>query len=263
MRAFPWQPWRPGRRPETPGLARVVGHRGAAARAPENTLAGLREAHRLGARWVEFDVMLTGDGAPVLIHDETLGRTTTGRGRVAGRTLAEIRALDAGVRFAPRFAGERVPTLDEAVALLLELGMGANVEIKPARGHEAATGAAVAAALAAGWPAGGPPLLLSSFSRPALEAARRAGPALPRGLLARAPPPDWAEAMAALGCATLHLDHAAVAPAALGALNGAGVPVLLYTVNRAARAAALLAAGAAAVITDVPDALLAAGLDSP
>ena len=92
-----------------PGLATVIGHRGAAARAPENTLAGLRKAKELGADWVEFDVMLSGDGVPLLIHDETLQRTTTGRGRVARHTADEIRSLDAGRWFGPEFAGGAHP----------------------------------------------------------------------------------------------------------------------------------------------------------
>jgi len=257
MREAGWQPWVPAERPTTPGLASVIGHRGAAARAPENTLAGLRTAHALGARWVEFDVMLTADGAPVLIHDETLSRTTNGRGRVAQRTLAEIRALDAGRWHGPAFAGERVPTLEEAVAVLVELGLHANVEIKPARGHAPATGEVVAGTLAQLWPPDGPRLLLSSFERQALAAALRTAPAIPRGLLARRLPADWREAMVGLGCTTLHLDHSEITEPGLEALVGQGVPVLLYTVNQLARAARLLADGAAAVFTDVPDTLLA------
>lgn len=257
MREDGWQPWSPGARGATPGLAPIVGHRGAAARAPENTLASLRKAHELGARWVEFDVMLTKDGAPVLIHDETLERTTSGRGPVPAHDLAAIRALDAGAWFAPAFAGERVPTLEEAVALLLELGLDANVEIKPATGHETATGEVVAEALARLWPADGPRLLLSSFARDALAAARRVAPAIPRGLLAEALPHDWERALQDLACATLHLDHSRVSLATLHTLAEQGVPVLLYTVNTAARAAELLAAGAVAVFTDAPDTLLA------
>jgi glycerophosphoryl diester phosphodiesterase len=252
------QPWSPGRRVAVPGLAGVIGHRGAAACAPENTLAGLRKSRELGALWVEFDVMLTQDGVPVLIHDETLERTTSGRGRVKDHTLAEIKALDAGAWFAPAFTGEPVPTLAEAVRLLLQLGLGANVEIKPARGEAAATGAAVAESLRRLWPKDGPPLLVSSFAREALAAAQRAAPAIPRGLLAKNPPDDWQEALPALGCATLHLDHARTSLAALHLLAEAGVPVLLYTVNTAERARELLAAGAVAVFTDAPDLLLPA-----
>ena len=258
MREPVWRSWSSGARPAMPGLAPIIGHRGAARRAPENTLAGLRRAHALGAAWVEFDVMLTRDLVPILIHDETLERTTDGHGRVPDYDLAAIQALDAGAKFAPGFAGERVPTLEEAVALLLELGLGANVEIKPALGHETATGAKVAAALAELWPADGPPLLLSSFERPALAAALHAAPHLPRGLLAQALPADWAEAMAASACTTLHLDQQAVDAGLMARLDAAGVPVLLYTVNEPARALELLGQGAAGLFTDEPDTLLAA-----
>ena len=122
-----------------PELPRVIGHRGAAAVAPENTLASLRRAKELGAGWVEFDVKLTRDGAAVLIHDERLERTTDGRGEVARTTLAELRKLDAGAWFDPAFAGERVPTLGDALALCGELGLGINVEVKPCPGREAET----------------------------------------------------------------------------------------------------------------------------
>src|SRR5437016_10954345 len=90
-----------------PQLPPVIGHRGAAARAPENTLAGLRCARELGCRWVEFDVRLTADGALVLCHDARLDRTTTGSGRVSTQSLAAIRECDAGSRFDPAFADER------------------------------------------------------------------------------------------------------------------------------------------------------------
>lgn len=252
-----WGVWAPGRTVDLPGLATVIGHRGAAGRAPENTLAGLRKAHELGAGWVEFDVMLSRDGVPVLIHDETLRRTTDGRGRVPRHTAAELRLLDAGAWFAPEFAGERVPTLAEAVAVLLELGLHANVEIKPANGHEVATGEQVAHALSWLWPERGPRLLLSSFEREAVAAAQRVSPGIPRGLLAGALPSDWAPALQGLACTTLHLDQSRVTLATLQMLTAAGVPVLLYTVNDTARAQELLDAGARAVFTDLPDVLLA------
>src|SRR5438876_1536902 len=126
-------------------LPPVIGHRGAAAYAPENTLAGLRRAKALGCAWVEFDVRLTGDGALVLCHDPGLDRTTSGSGLVSAASLAAIRECDAGSWFDPSFAGERVPTLDEGLSLAAELGLGANIEIKSDRGREYATAAAVAA----------------------------------------------------------------------------------------------------------------------
>src|SRR5437764_8171860 len=101
-------------------LPPVIGHRGAAASAPENTLAGLRRAKALGCTWVEFDVRLTADGALVLCHDARLDRTTDRTGRVAAQSLATVRQCDAGSRFGPAFAGEPVPTLGEALAFAAE-----------------------------------------------------------------------------------------------------------------------------------------------
>ena len=253
-----WEPWSPEHGTTTPGLERVIGHRGAAARAPENTLASLRAAHRLGCRWVEFDVMLSQDGVPVLIHDEKVARTTGGRGRVPELTFAELRTLDAGSLFGPGFAGERIPSLEEAIQLCLELGLAANVEIKPARGHERATGEAAARTLREHWPVDGPHLLISSFERVSLAAALDLTPEVPRGLLAEAMPRDWAEAMRTLRCTTLHLSHRRVRLAHLQALVERRVPTLLYTVNDPLRARELLGAGAAALFTDAPDTLLAA-----
>ena len=101
-------------------LPPLIGHRGAAAQAPENTVAGFRRAAALGLPWVEFDVRLTADRRLVLMHDATLTRTTNGRGRVRDRRLAEIAELDSGSWFAPAFAGERVPTLERAIEVLAE-----------------------------------------------------------------------------------------------------------------------------------------------
>ncbi len=258
MREDGWQPWRPGASNPLPGLAPVIGHRGAAARAPENTLAGLRMARELGATWVEFDVMLSGDGVPILIHDETLQRTTSGRGRVDRQSAADIQTLDAGSWFAAQFAGERVPSLVEAVDVLLELGLNANVEIKPSAGLAEQTGEIVAGMLRRIWPQDGPRLLLSSFERAALVAARTHAPSLPRGLLAGSLPKDWHQALTDLACTTLHLGYRWTDTARLGELAAAGVPVLLYTVNERERARNLLAAGAVAVISDVPN-LLSSG----
>lgn len=98
--------------------------------APENTLPAFRRAVEIGARAIEFDVHLTRDGVPVVIHDEFLDRTTNGTGEVAHTTFDELRKLDAGSWFGEKFAGERVPTLDEVLALARDAGIGVNVEIK-------------------------------------------------------------------------------------------------------------------------------------
>ncbi len=95
----------------------LCAHRGAMSTHPENTIPALEEAVRLGAHMIEFDIQLSKDGALVLMHDATVDRTTDGKGKVADLTLAEIKALDAGSRLHKRFAGTRVPTFEEALAV--------------------------------------------------------------------------------------------------------------------------------------------------
>lgn len=233
---------------------RIIAHRCGGALAPENTLAGLRLAARLGCRAVEFDVMLAKDGVPLLIHDETLERTTDGRGAVAAHDYAHLAALDAGLRHHPAFAGERLPTLTQALALCAELGLWANVEIKPSAGREAETGTVVGGLLATHWRGEG---VVSSFSPAALAAARAAAPRRDYALLVEAIPADWRTQLDALGCAALHCSATADA-AALAAVAAAGVSLACYTVDRPEAAERLYALGVAAVFTDRPDLLPAA-----
>lgn len=100
------------------GPAEVIAHRGFSARAPENTLSALAAAMDAGADAVEFDLQVTADGVPVLFHDDTLGRTTDGKGRIQEWSIAELRTLDAGTWFDPAFAGEEILELERALDLL-------------------------------------------------------------------------------------------------------------------------------------------------
>lgn len=236
MKPWPWPLW--------------IAHRGGGSSAPENTLAAIRCGAAAGFRMVEFDVMLSRDGVPVLIHDETLERTTDGRGQVCAHDSATLRALDAGSWHGPGFAGERIPTLDEALDLLLALDLDANIEIKPARGFERETAEQVALRVAGRWPVGRRPPLLSSFDSCALEQARRTAPHLPRGLLFEQLPADWRERMARHEAVSLHCDHRRLDESCLHGIVAAGVPLLCYTVNDAARAAGLIAAGVSGLFTD-------------
>ncbi len=233
---------------------RLIAHRGGGVLAPENTLAGLRMAAHQGYRAVEFDVMLSADGVPVLIHDETLERTTNGRGRVDATPYRELARLDAGGWKEARFAGEPLPAFEAAAALCRSLGLWANVEIKPSAGREVETGRTVAEAACRHWQ-GSPPPLLSSFSPEALEAARAAAPGLPRGLLFDAPPAGWPDTLRRLDGFSLHCNHRHYSADLLAATRQAGVPLLLYTVNEAAAAAHFLRQGVAALFTDRIDCL--------
>ncbi len=97
------------------GDIEIIGHRGYAARAPENTLVSIDAALSAGARAVEFDIRVAACGTPVVIHDETLDRTTDGLGPVLRQTAAQLQTLDAGAWFDPGFAGETIPTLIQAL----------------------------------------------------------------------------------------------------------------------------------------------------
>lgn len=237
-------------------LSPVIAHRGAAAQAPENTLASFRRAAQLGAGWVELDVQLSADKVPVVIHDLRLGRTTSGRGAVCRRTAAELKHLDAGAWFAPTYAGQRIPTLAEALAEIAALGMGVNIEIKPARGQDEETARLALRVAAAAWPATAPPPLVSSFSRPALAVARAEQAGWPRGLLAEALPRDWPTVLRDLGCATINLEHGRLTPERVAAIRQSGYAVLAFTVNEPERARMLWQWGVASVFSDVPEQLL-------
>ncbi|MBV9524167.1 MAG: glycerophosphodiester phosphodiesterase [Alphaproteobacteria bacterium] len=250
----------PAARPASGELALplVIGHRGAAASAPENTLASMRKAHKSGARWVEFDVRLSADGRCIVLHDDTIDRTTDGTGAAASLTFAALRRYDAGAWFGPEFAGERIPAFDELIGVLGSLGLGANVEIKPAAGREEATARAVVALLRELWPASLPPPLLSSFAPQSLKAAREAAPELRRGCLFQRLPADWKARAEALDCATIHCGERALTQRQVEAVRDAGYPMLVYTVNDPRRAVELIGWGATAVFSDCPDRIIAA-----
>ncbi|MCX5771701.1 MAG: glycerophosphodiester phosphodiesterase family protein [Candidatus Hydrogenedentes bacterium] len=112
------------------GAIDVIAHRGASAYAPENTLASFKLARELNADWFELDCTLTKDGQVIVIHDDDTERTASVPGKVAKMTLAELKALDAGSWKAPEFAGERMPTLAEALDLARNLQIGVYIEIK-------------------------------------------------------------------------------------------------------------------------------------
>jgi glycerophosphoryl diester phosphodiesterase len=232
----------------------LIGHRGAAAYAPENTLASLRLAADQGAGWVEFDVRLSMDGVPFLLHDDALDRTTDGKGPAGLLSMDELKRLDAGSWFAPRFTGERLPTFAETVALCRALGVAMNVEIKPNKGEEAATVDAVVAVIG---PAAAD-VVVSSFKLAALERAQAVAPDLARGLLIERLPSDWRDIASRLGCVSVHPSHKALTePAVAQSILGAGYMLLPYTVNDAGRVRELLDWGVTAVITDKPDVLTA------
>ena len=234
---------------------RIVAHRGGGLLAPENTLAGIRLARNLGFVGVEFDVKLTADGIPVLMHDDTLERTTNGSGPVAETNYREIAKLDAGGWFGNEFSNEPVPSFAAASALCREAGVWANIEIKPSPGRERETGEAVARMTKLLWAGSHPLPLLSSFSALALEAAAVESPELPRALLVVEVPVNWQAQMQRLQCVSLHASHRYLNAALVKAVHDAGYGVLAYTVNDSELALHLLDWGVDALVTDQLDAI--------
>lgn len=132
----------------------VLGHRGASAYAPENTLVAFQRAFELGADGIELDVALTRDGAALVMHDDRVDRTSNGKGRVSEMTLADIKKLDAGSWFDAKFRGERFSTLEEVLAAVPATKL-INIELKTRALRS--------------WPPGPLPLSASQSARVALQ----------------------------------------------------------------------------------------------
>jgi glycerophosphoryl diester phosphodiesterase len=238
----------------TPWLyPRYVAHRGAGKLAPENTLAAMHVGHAHGYRMVEFDVKLSGDGVPFLLHDDTLDRTTTGHGRADALTWAELAKLDAGSWHSREYAGEPLPTLAAVARWAISNGVACNIEIKPMPGRERDTGAAVALDAQAQWRGARVPPLLSSFSVDALVAARAVTPELPRALLVDRIPADWEQQLSHLACVALDPDYRELDAGIVAAVHRAGHKMVTWTPNDPAVVAELAAWGIDCIITDAID----------
>lgn len=244
--------------PDRLALPRVIGHRGAMAHAPENTGAAIREAKARGAKWVEFDLRLARDGTVVVIHDAKLERTTSGHGRVGAHGWDYLAALDAGRWFDPRFAGARLLRLEDMIALLAELELGANLEIKTSGRRTRALARAAAACLAKHWPRSLPPPLLSSFDRRALAALKAARAPWPRGILFKTLPRGWRRLAVQHGCVSVHCGADQLTAEQAAAVKAAGYTLAVYTVNDPAVALRLFGWGVDAVFSNVPDVILGA-----
>ncbi len=232
----------------------ICAHRGSSGNAPENTLAALRMAVEHGAAQAEVDAQLTADGQVVLLHDETLERTTSGTGPVVEHTLEQLAGLDAGAWMGPEWRGQRVPTLEAALA---ELGdrLSFNIELKGAAvpGQEADLEDKVVGLVAARNLVQS--CLLTSFDHARID---RLGASYPNEMLGYIVPPlaPWEELLDHPG-QVLSLHAALVERTVVERAHAAGKQVHVWTVNTAAEFRLMLAAGADALITNFPDRLSA------
>lgn len=229
----------------------LVAHRGGGLLAPENTLSAFRVGHANGYRMMEYDVKLSADNIPILLHDDTIDRTSDGVGAAADMTLARLLEHDFGAWHSAMHAGEAIPTLYAIAAYTRIHNLHSNIEIKPCPGREALTGTVVASAARRLWSHAPLPPLISSFSEDALAAARDAAPELPRALLIKAElPADWPERLQYLKCKGLNLNHRYLTQDLVGEITAMGYSLAAWTVNDLNRARELLSWGCHAVVTD-------------
>jgi glycerophosphoryl diester phosphodiesterase len=231
----------------------VAGHRGDRTSAPENTLPALAAALVGPLEFVETDVQLSADGVPVVIHDETVDRTTDGTGAVSELTLGQLKQLDAGAWFGPEFAGTRIPTLVEFLDIFTGSDKKAMVELKGFWTVEQISGIR-GDILARGVQ---DRIIFASFNLTTIENLREEASAFPRVIIRRDLPADpvrFAQFYGAIAILTspdsLERDEYAVRD-----MHEAGLGVLLYTLNSEDGWSEALAYGVDGIITDVPSRL--------
>jgi glycerophosphoryl diester phosphodiesterase len=218
------------------------GHRGACGHEPENTLGSVRKALELGANGIEVDVHAA-DGRLIVIHDDTLDRTTNGVGPVAEKSFAYLRSLDAG-------KGEHIPTLSEVFDAVNRRAV-INVELK---GPD--TAAPVVRLIdqyvrAGGWRYEN--FLVSSFDFTQIQTAKRLLPEIRTGALIKQVPPGLAEFAERLGAWSLHPGKRCVTPELVADAHRRGLKVFVFTVSQPADIASMSALSVDGVFTDYPD----------
>ncbi|MEI7554094.1 glycerophosphodiester phosphodiesterase family protein [Candidatus Chlorohelix sp.] len=245
--------------------SKVCGHRGACGYAPENTFAAFHKALEQGAEWVEFDVQLSAEGVPIILHDDTLARTSDkgGARRPTELALSELKELDAGEWFGSEFAGERIPTLDE---LLEEFGqkLELNIEIKSKPNFEADNGIEKMVADAIVQHNLVNRVIVSSFDPTRLARLHAYNPTIPLGALytskAEEYPPtfDFFQLAEITGAIALHPHYKVIDEAYMGRARSLGLKVNTWTVNDPEDMTRLAKLGVDIIITNYPDKLVAA-----
>ncbi|GGJ02866.1 glycerophosphoryl diester phosphodiesterase [Alicyclobacillus cellulosilyticus] len=235
----------------------VWAHRGFSAQYPENTLVAFAAALQAGADGIELDVHLTADGELAVIHDHDVSRTTDGRGVIEWMRWAELRRLDAGGWFHPRFRGERIPSLAEVLALVQRhpRPVAVNIELKTAALRGDALAQRVWQVVVQHGMA--ERVWISSFNHLALAALKARHPeARIAPLYMEALVEPWRYAQG-FGAAAVHPEAVTLDEALVRDIHRAGLRVHVWTVNDAARLRELRDWGVDAVITDRPDIALA------
>lgn len=231
----------------------IIGHRGAPAHAPENTMASFRKAVELGATFLETDLRLSRDARFVAVHDATVDRTSNGRGMVRDFNLAQLRELDAGSWYGEKFAGEKIPTMEEILQFAREADVVFYLEAK----HEAGWGVhhGIAGALRAAKDPGR--TVVISFDRIMLAKLRKLDAGLLTGFLFETPLEKAVEKAQAIGVRQILPCADLVTRELMTEARDAGLQVVTWTVNEPAEMERLIALGVNGIMTNWPDRLRA------
>jgi glycerophosphoryl diester phosphodiesterase len=236
----------------------IFAHRGDSAHAPENTLAAFRLAEAKGADAIELDAKLSADGQVVVFHDERLERTTDGAGRVRDRPALELRTLDAGGHFSPRFRGERIPLLTE---VLEHLGNRLLINIELRNYWTPRDGLVRAVCGVVRQHAAESRIMFSSFLASNLRLARRILPGVPCGLVAmRGWAGLWTRSFGfSFGdCEALHPNIVDTTVQHVRRVHRLKRRIHVWTVNAREQAERLMEWGVDGIITDDPQLVLEA-----
>jgi len=236
----------------------VIAHRGASGVAPENTMAAFRKALEWGAGFIETDLQLSRDARLVAMHDDTLERTTNGRGPVSSKTVEELRKLDAGSWFPPSgqgaasFAGERIPTIEEILAFGREHEIGLHLEIKPT-GPSGAEHAIVGALHASNEVARS---VVLSFSAGVLKRVRQLDPLVMTGFLFSDRLSSPVSTAVDAGARQLLPRIDRVTRELVTEAHAHDLKVVAWTADSRAEMQKLIAVGVDGIITNYPDRLI-------
>ena len=228
----------------------IIGHRGAAAVAPENTLGGFRKAAEAGADWVELDVILTADGVPVVSHDLSLKRCCRDDRYVDQMNLAELDALNAAAFF-EGWQPEALPTLHDTLVLLESLGLGLNLEIKQYNSAAEQIAKSVIDEVARTF-SDSSKLIISSFDYDVLRACRSLDANIQLGILYESLPDHWLEQAQQIAAVSIHLGWWDLNFRQASAIKQAGYALYLWTANEPALCESFRAWGVDGIITDDP-----------
>tara|TARA_R110002110_G_scaffold166602_1_gene367231 strand:+ start:19305 stop:20075 length:771 start_codon:yes stop_codon:yes gene_type:complete len=233
----------------------LIGHRGLAHFAPENTLIGFQMAKSKGLEWIEFDVQLSNDNELMIIHDHNLNRTTNGNGLIYEQHSEILSKLDAGSWFNEKFTGTTIPNLDKDLAKILSLDLNLNIEIKCPKetdqNYKNTLADKIITLIKHKWSPSSPLPLVSSFEWPILLKIRDALPEQPIGFLCEILTADVLRIAAQVGNATINCHYPNLSEQQIYQAQALDIPLLVFTVNQQDAANKLIDSGVFGVFTDI------------